>query len=137
MSVCLYLPLTDEDSGSQHYKRLMALIRHLVDVFGCDVNSVFYGSYYGSGSTCSTPLCWIACHKVRGARELVRFLLDRGDDVDLAGPTDDGVEIQSARTAAMRGRNSYFLDLVAEWEAEKQNRVRSEEVIGACSEQGG
>jgi hypothetical protein len=44
MAVCLYLPLTDEDSGSQHYKRLMAMIRHLVDVFGCDVNSVSYGS---------------------------------------------------------------------------------------------
>jgi hypothetical protein len=43
--------------------------------------------------------------------------------VDLAGPTEDGLKIPSARTAAIRGHNSYFLDLVAEWEAEQQNRT--------------
>jgi hypothetical protein len=121
MAISLHLPLTDEDSGSECYKRLMTMIRHLVDVVGCDVNSASYGSYYGSGSTCSTPLCWIACHKHRGARELVRFLLDRGGDVDLAGPREDGLEIPSARMAAMRGHNSYFLDLVAEWKAEQKS----------------
>jgi hypothetical protein len=121
MAICLYLPSSDEDSGSECYKRLMTMIRHLVDVVGCDVNSASYGSYYGSGSTCSTPLCWIACHKHRGARELVRFLLDRGGDVDLAGPREDGLEIPSARMAAMRGHNSYFLDLVAGWKAEQKS----------------
>jgi hypothetical protein len=121
MAICLYLPLTDEYSGSESYKRLKAMIRHLVDVVGCDVNSASYGSYYGSGSTCSTPLCWIACHKSRGARELVRFLLDRGGNVNLAGPTDDALEIPSARMAATQSRNSYFLDLVAEWEAEQES----------------
>lgn len=121
MAICLHLPSSDEDPVSQHYKRVMAMIRHLVDVVGCDVNSASYGSYYGSGSTCSTPLCWIACHKSRGARELVLFLLDRGGDVDLAGPAVDGLEIPSARLAATQVRNSYFLDLVAEWEAEQKS----------------
>jgi hypothetical protein len=54
---------------------------------------------------------------------LVRFLLDRGGDVDLVGPTDDGLEIPSARMAAMRIYNLYFLDLVAEWKAEQQSRA--------------
>ena len=123
MSICLDMPLTDEDSGSQDYKRLMAMIRHLVDVVGCDVNSVSWDTCYGSGSICSTPLCWIACHKHRGARELVRFLLDRGGDVDLAGPADYHLVIPSARRAATLGHNSYFLDLVAEWESEQQSRA--------------
>ena len=123
MAISLYLPSNDEDSGSQHYKRLMAMVRHLVDVVGCDVNSASHGSYYGSGSICSTPLCWIACHRSRGARELVRFLLDRGGDVDLAGPTDDSLEIPSVRMAAMRCHDSYFLDLIAEWEAEQESRA--------------
>jgi len=123
MSISLHLPLTDGDAESPQYTRLMAMIRHLVDTVGCDVNSISYGSYYGSGSVCNTPLCWIACHNKRGAQDLIRFLLDRGGDLDLAGPADDGYAIPSAREAAMQHSNTYFLDVVTEWEAEQQSRT--------------
>jgi hypothetical protein len=49
----------DKGPGT-HFSRMLSMIRHLVGVVGCDVNSISYGSYHGSGSTCSTPLCWLA-----------------------------------------------------------------------------
>jgi hypothetical protein len=107
---------SDGDLDSR-FRHPMAIVRHLVDVVGCNVNSISYGVHYGSGSICSTPLCWIACHTREGTKELIEFLLDRGGDLDLAGPTFDGVAVPSARTAAKERPNTYFMAVVAEWEA--------------------
>lgn len=118
MSACLYA------TQPARFERSMAMIRHLVDVVGCDANSISYGAYYGSGSLCSTPLCWIACHTREGTRELIKFLLDRGEDLDLAGPTfDGGVVVPSARTAAKERPNEYFLEVVAEWETKQEGKA--------------
>lgn len=82
-----YVPEADE-SPIASFSRMLDMIRHQIDVVGCDVNSSSYGTYYGSGSRCSTPLCWVACHtNTDGVRDLVRLLLDRGGDLDLAGPS--------------------------------------------------
>lgn len=71
------------------FSRMLGMIRHLLDI-GCGANSISYGTHYGSGSVCSTPLCWLACHtNDNGVRDLVRLLLDRGGDLDLAGPRPD------------------------------------------------
>jgi hypothetical protein len=100
---------------------MLETIRHLIDVVGCDVNSISYGTYYGSGSHCSTPLCWVACHtESDGVRDLVRLLLDRGGDLDLAGPHLYGSQVPSARQGAQQRPNLPFLKVVAEWEAEKE-----------------
>jgi hypothetical protein len=109
------------ESPSASFVRMLDMIRHLIDVIGCDVNSVSYGTYCGSGSHCSTPLCWVACHtNSDGVRDLARLLLDRGGDLDLAGPLLWGSEVPSAREAAQQRANSPFLKVIAEWEAEKQ-----------------
>lgn len=117
--------LNQAGQGSDtHYARMLNMIRHLLDVVGCDVNSISYGMHYGSGSFCSTPLCWLACRtNDDGVRELVRLLLDRGGDVDLSGPTIDNVRVQSAREGAQQRPNRPFLDAVAEWEAEHRDRL--------------
>ena len=107
-------------SPSASFSRMLEMIRHLIDVVGCDVNSVSYGTYYGSGSHCSTPLCWVACHtESDGVKDLVRLLLDRGGDLDLAGPLLYGSQVPSARQGAQQRPNLPFLKVVAEWEAEK------------------
>jgi len=109
------------EAPSASFVRMLEMIRHLIDVVGCDVNSVSYGTYYGSGSHCSTPLCWVACHtNSDGVRDLVRLLLDRGGGLDLAGPILWGSQVPSAREAAQQRANSPFVKVVAEWEAEKQ-----------------
>jgi hypothetical protein len=75
------------------------MLKHLLEVVGCDVNSRSYGPYYGSGSMCSIPLCWIACRpKGANVKELIWFLLDHGVDLDLAfewaNPDNDVVVVQ-------------------------------------------
>jgi hypothetical protein len=117
-------------------KQQIRMLTHLLEVVGCDVNSRSYGPFYGSGSSCSAPLCWIACHP-RGVnvKELVWFLLDHGGDLDLSFQwtiSDNNVEIvQSARQTAQqspstREYNPSFWEAVKEWE----NRQR----IGLSSE---
>ena len=114
------VPETGE-SHSASFSRMLDLIRHLVDVVECDVNSISSGTYYGSGSHCSTPLCWVACHtNSDGVRDLVRLLLDRGGDLDLAGPLLWGPQVPSAREGAQQRPNLPLLEAVAEWEAEKE-----------------
>jgi len=106
------------ENPSASFIRMLEMIRHLIDVVGCDVNSISYGTYYGSGSHCSTPLCWVACHtNSDGVRDLVRLLLDRGGDLDLAGPLLWGSQVPSAREAARQRSNLPFLKVIAEWEA--------------------
>lgn len=38
-------------------KRHLRMLAHLLEVVGCDINSRSYELYYGSGNSCSTPLC--------------------------------------------------------------------------------
>ena len=104
----------------------LRMLTYLLDVVGCDVNSRSYGPYYRSGSICSTPLRWIACHP-RGVnlKELVWLLLDHGGDMDLSYEwtiSGNNVEVvQSARQTAERSPstrefNSLFWEAVEEWE---------------------
>lgn len=106
------------------------MLNHLLEVVGCDVDSRSYGPYYGSGSMCSTPLCWIACRpKGANVKELICFLLDHGADLGLSfGWTDshnDVVVVQSARQTAQRSSstrefNPLFWEAVEEWEGRRR-----------------
>lgn len=123
MTACYDIPEAN-GAPSTSFSRVLEMIRHLIDLIGCDVNSVSYGTYYGSGSHCITPLCWAACHtRSDGVRDLVRILLDRGGDLDLAGPVLWGSQVPSAREGAQKRQNIHFLEAVAEWEAEKQKSI--------------
>lgn len=121
--------VSDEVPYNARFMQQLDMLRHLIQVIGCDVNSHSYGAYYGSGSACSTPLCWVACHS-RGAsaRELTWFLLDHGGDPDLTlqytGQDNQLVVVHSARNAARSGSwrgipNQKFLDVLEEWEARR------------------
>lgn len=112
------------DVGQQpdaHYRLLMDMVRHLIDVVKCDVNAVSYGAHYRSGSTCSTPLCWIACHMRGDARELIWCLLERGGDPNLDLSIDNSSggtwSAPSALDAATRNNSQRFLQIVEEWQA--------------------
>ena len=116
-----HVPETNE-TPSTKYQQRMDMVRHLVDVVGCDVNSTSYGPYRWRtwGSVCSTPLCWIACHSRGDARDLIWFLLDRGGDLDLARPNEGNWNAPSAREAAARSRDTRFLKAVEEWQAKRE-----------------
>jgi hypothetical protein len=101
--------------------QMIRMLADLLDVVGCDVNSNSQGAYYGSGSGCSTPLCWIACYpRDKNTKRLIWFLLDHGGDPDLCftytDPNDEVVVVQSARQAAKERSNLVFLEAVSEWE---------------------
>jgi hypothetical protein len=116
-----YAPETS-DNPSTKYQQRMDMVRHLLDVVGCDVNSKSDGPYdFGvvRGSKCSTPLCWIACHTVGDAKDLIWLLLDRGGDLDLARPNEGNWSAPSAREAASRRPNTRFLKALEEWEAKR------------------
>lgn len=111
------------------FKLEMDMITHLLDVVGCDVNSKSYGPHYASGSLCSTPLCWIACHP-RGSnvKELIWLLLDHGGDLDLSfeytDSHNDVTFFQSAHQAAKESpwtkkSNPMSLKAVQEWETRR------------------
>lgn len=120
--------LSSDTAGlSPRFKQQMDMITHLLDVVKCDVNSKFYGPYYASGSLCSTPLCWIACHP-RGSnvKELIWLLLGHGGDLDLSFECTDSHNkvtlFQSAHQSAKeiprtKQSNQMFLKAVREWEA--------------------
>lgn len=120
---------SDTSELGPRFKQQMDMIKHLLDVAGCDVNSKSYGPHYASGSLCSTPLCWIACHP-RGSnvKELIWLLLDHGGDLDLSFEFTDSHNnvrlFQSARQAAKeslwtRQSNPMFLEAVREWETQQ------------------
>lgn len=102
------------------------MLKHLLEVVECDVNSRSYGPYYGFGSSCSTPLCWIACRpKGANVKGLIWLLLDHGGDLDLSFEwtvSENNVEVvQSARQTAQRKPstrefNPLFWEAVEEWE---------------------
>lgn len=117
----------DAIKDRQSFDMRIGMLRHLLEVVGCDANANTFGGHYGSGSICSTPLCWIARHPegVR-ANELIWFLLDHGADLDrtLEYMDQDNklVVVHSARDAAdgaswRRVPNQQFFDSVEEWEA--------------------
>jgi hypothetical protein len=114
------------DSPSTKFQQRMDMVRHLLDVVGCDVNSKSNGLYrYGDflGSRCSTPLCWIACRSVGDAKDLIWLLLDRGGDLDLARPNEGNWSAPSAREAASRRPNTRFLKAVEEWQAKREGHT--------------
>lgn len=121
MSANGHAPKTS-DRPSTEFQRRMDMVCHLVDVVGCDVNSRSNGPYR-SGSACSTPLCWIACHSVGDAKDLIWLFLDRGGDLDLARPNEGNWSAQSAREAASRLHDSRFLEAVEEWQAKHEGNV--------------
>ena len=127
---------SDATNDRDSLKRRIEMLRHLLEVVGCDVNSNSFGGHYDSGSICSTPLCWIACHPsgIR-VRELIWFLLDHGGDLDrtleYTDQNNKPVVVHSARDAATgsswRGiPNRQFLEAVQEWEAQQRSTTSSE-----------
>lgn len=112
----------DSDNPGTKYHQRMYMVPHLLDVVGCDVNSKSNGPYR-SGSVCSTPLCWIACHPVGDARDLIWLLLDRGGDLDLACPNEGNWSAPSAREAALRRPSTRFLKAVEEWQAKREDHT--------------
>ena len=110
------------DRPSTEFQRRMDMVRHLVDVVGCDVNSRS-NEPYRSGSACSTPLCWIACHSVGDTKDLIWLLLDRRGHLDLARPNEGNWSAPGAREAASQLHNSRFLEAVEEWQAKHEGNV--------------
>lgn len=90
MSANDHAPKTSDSPGTKFQER-MDMVRHLLDVVGCDVNSKSNGPYRFRnvlGSQCSTRLCWTACHSVGDAKDLIWLLLDWSGDLDLARPNE-------------------------------------------------
>lgn len=112
----------DSDNPSTKLQQRMDMVRHIVNVVGCDVNSKSNGPYR-SGSVCSTLLCCIACHSVGDARDLIWLLLDRGGALDLARPNEGNRSAPSARKAALRRRGTRFLKAVEEWQAKREGHA--------------
>lgn len=116
----------DSDNPGTKYQQRMDMVRHLLDVVGCDANSRSNGPYrFGVvlGSVCSTPLCWIACHATGDAKDLIWLLLDRGGDLDLARPDEGNWSAPSAREAASRRSDTRFLKAVEEWLAKRESHT--------------
>jgi hypothetical protein len=110
----------DGEAKSELFEQRMAMVRHLVDVVGCDVNVVATWA----GKWCSTPLCHFANRDDgRDKRELISFLLERGADPDLAGTIVDentNLKLPSAIECAQSGSNTRFVEAVRELQAEKR-----------------
>lgn len=87
------------------------MVRHLIDEVELDVNVLSCWP----GSTCSTPLCCIACYPKGDAKELIWLLLERGDDPYLEGPSTDSFKIPSAFEAATDYQNKPFLSALEVW----------------------
>jgi hypothetical protein len=88
------------------------MLRHLIDEVGVDVN---IGTYW-PGSTCSTPLSYITCYPEGDATQLIWFLLERGGDPNLVGPSFDTFTAPSALQAAVQFQNTTFLKAVKTWQ---------------------
>lgn len=113
------------EEPSAHFQSSLNMIRHLVDVVGCDVNAASHGPNYGSGSMCSTPLCWIACHAAGNidATQLICLLLERGGDPYLTGPTIGSQKIPSAYEAAVKRNNALFIHVVETWKMQNKGQT--------------
>lgn len=120
------------------FEKCMNMLKHLLEVAECNANALSYGAHYRSGSDCTTPLCWIACHprgKGTKARRLIWFLLDHGGDVNFnplsTYPKDPKMPMQSACESATehpvsRQPNQFFLDTVRDWETQHQTDTLKE-----------
>lgn len=82
--------------SSAAYEKHLNMVRHLIEEIGIHVNV----ESYWAGSTCSTPLCCIACYPKGDATKLIELLLERGGDPHLAGPSDNTLSVPSALEAA-------------------------------------
>lgn len=111
----------DGNEDKPSYEMRMAMVRHLIDVVGLDVNAD--GGYVGEPS--GTPLCSLA-HQNNGrdTRELIGCLLDRGADPDQKGAIlSAGSQPQpSPLEVAQSNGNTRFLDAVNEWRARHGDR---------------
>lgn len=108
----------DEDKAS--YKQSMALVRHLIDVVGLDVNAD--GGYLFQ--PWGTPLYLLADQKDgRDTRGLIWLLLDRGADPDLEGGANVAPGVREPPLhLAQRIGNTRFTDAVEEWKARQADR---------------
>lgn len=96
------------------FEQRMDIVRHLVDIVRLDVNAVepWPGKFY------STPLCYLASRNDgKDAKELIWFLLDRGADLNRAGPLVEDIRLPSALEHAQSSRNTRFLEAVREWQS--------------------
>ncbi|KAM0253867.1 hypothetical protein ACHAQJ_007095 [Trichoderma viride] len=95
-------------------KERMAMVRHLVDVVGFDVNA----EEGWPGKNYATPLLFVAEYKNgRDARELIWFLLDRGADPNRASTGGESrMPTPSALEYAQTIHNTCFLEAVQEWQ---------------------
>ncbi len=110
-------PRADSDRN-EIYTRRMGMVRHIVDVDECDVNTI----RHEYGSHCTTPLCYVAARRTQqDFRELVWFLLDRGADPNLDAGFAEDVEWPSPLTCAQWCGNVSFLNAVKEWQARQQH----------------
>ena len=101
------------------YEMSLGMVRHLIDVVGIDVNVLSYWA----GSTCSTPLCCIACYPKGDAAELIWLLLAKGGDPHLVGPQFDDWKISSAYEAATERQNASFLRALKTWQELESERT--------------
>lgn len=101
------------------YETSLEMVRHLIDVVGLDANVLSTWA----GSTCSTPLCCIACYPKGDATELIWLLLARGGDPYLAGPQLDDFKISSAFEAATERKNASFLRALETWQGRESGRT--------------
>lgn len=100
------------ESSSAAYEAHLNMVRHLIDDIGIDVNV----ESYWAGSTCSTPLCCIACYPKGDATLLIELLLEKGGDPHLAGPSADDFSIPSALEAATARQYGSFVSAVEAWQ---------------------
>lgn len=101
------------------YETHLNMVRHLIDNIGIDVNM----PSHWAGSTCSTPLCCIACYPTGDATQLIQLLLEKGGDPYLAGPSSDALEIPSAFEAAVERNNAMFIRAVETWQLQDEGRT--------------
>ena len=101
------------------YAERMAMVRHLIDVVGLDVNAPDQPPGTSYGDRRGNPLCYVATtgSMETDLRELTWFLLDRGADPSAA----------LVYASAWEGGNTKFVHAVEEW------RVRqAENGSGKC-----
>lgn len=101
------------------YETSLNMVRHLIDVVRLDVNVLSCWA----GSTCSTPLCCIACYPKGDATELIWLLLARGGDPHLAGLQLDDFKISSAYEVAVDRQNTSFLRALEIWQERESGRT--------------
>lgn len=107
------------ESPSEAYEMHLNMVRHLIDKIGINANA----PSYWAGSTCSTPLCCIACYPTGDTTQLIQLLLEKGGDPYLAGPSSDEVGIPSAFEAAVERNNTMFIRAVETWQLQNKDKT--------------